>query len=122
MKHLPNEKMLEMLKTLTPIGFIDGKPFIHIISDKHDLACYSYIWDKPTGEAIPNLHAFAQITTFHTYGAPSLFKPSIAEVLSQVPEDLKGARLYFHTVPDYENQFTADDEMHRGITTFYSTL
>lgn len=33
----------------------------------------------------------SRINTYHTYGHPAMFKPSIAEVLAQIPDDLLGS-------------------------------
>ncbi|MBS3134181.1 hypothetical protein J4214_03035 [Candidatus Woesearchaeota archaeon] len=52
----------------------------------------AFNWDpKPTRLAKSvNPNPYKKIITIHDYGAPSLFKPSIAEVLAQIPEkDIK---------------------------------
>jgi hypothetical protein len=49
----------------------------------------AFTWEpKPTRRARRvNPIPYKTIGTLHTYGAPVFFKPSIAEVLSQIPEE-----------------------------------
>jgi hypothetical protein len=47
----------------------------------------AYTWDpKPTDEAT-GLKDLREITTYHSFSYHGFFKPSIAEVLAQIPEE-----------------------------------
>lgn len=53
------------------------------------LRSIAYTWEpKPYAPAFFEIEQFAHIITYHDFGAPVLFKPSIAEVLAQIPEHL----------------------------------
>lgn len=44
-------------------------------------------WDpKKEGEARKDIEAFDMVPTFHGYGHPMFFKPSLAEALAQIPK------------------------------------
>ncbi|HXB12309.1 MAG TPA: hypothetical protein VNZ45_10005 [Bacteroidia bacterium] len=52
-----------------------------------DLKRIAFTWNlEPDGEATGLERMNAVLLTFHEYGHPSLFKPSIKEVLAQIPE------------------------------------
>jgi hypothetical protein len=53
-----------------------------------DLFGVAYTWDAKPAEPATGLAPVRDITTFHTWGYYGLFKPSIAEVLAQIPDDL----------------------------------
>lgn len=46
----------------------------------------AYTWDPQPAEKAKGLVKHKDITTHHTYGYYGFFKPSIAEVLAQIPE------------------------------------
>lgn len=48
----------------------------------------AYTWDPKPTKMREDVACFDIIRTYHKYGAPFLFKPSIAEVLAQIPEDV----------------------------------
>lgn len=116
---LPNEQLLTKLEKMTPIVFSKGEAYVHTPLDK-DLGAYSYIWCDPEGDPLPPLKEVASITTFHTYGHPNNFKPSIAEVLTQLDLILEGHQFYFNTRLAEDGAFTSDESLHRGKTTFYT--
>lgn len=66
----------------------------------------AYTWDpKPTKEAT-GLKAVADIRTYHVYGYYGLFKPSVAEVIAQIPGDLLPSVVAFEIIQHPE---TASD-------------
>ena len=77
----------------------------------------AFTWDpKPKDEAI-GLKELSQIKTFHTYGYQGFFKPSIAEVLAQIPDSLLERTVAFETVSEsveFEGQY------HLALTRLYS--
>lgn len=58
----------------------------------------SYIWDaKPAGKA-DEMTPICKLVTYHSYGAPNLFKPSIAEVVAQIPESIISRVIAFEMI------------------------
>jgi len=93
----------EMAKSIHPIITVDGKK--RMIKPV-DLFGVSYIWSpQPTFE-ISNLKELCRITTYHKWGHYVLFKPSVAEVLAQIPDEYLDAVVAFEIV---ESPETADD-------------
>ncbi len=56
--------------------------------EEPSLSQVSFIWDPVVTDAAEGLEEVTRIVTLHTFGYAALFKPSIAEVLSQIPEDM----------------------------------
>jgi hypothetical protein len=89
----------------------------------------AFTWDpKVVGESHSDLVELARIRTRHDYGAPALFKPSLAEVLVQIPDDLLDKVVAFQTFPEYDpaigamSQFTEDSEQHEATTVLYARV
>jgi hypothetical protein len=53
-----------------------------------NLRTIAFTWSPVFGDVFAGLEPAKTVKTLHTHGAPSLFKPSIAEVLAQAPDDL----------------------------------
>ena len=66
-----------------------------------------------------NPNPYKSIETIHSYGAPVFFKPSIAEVLAQIPEDDIGRCVAFETNP---LGFTEGSSYHLAQTRLYEKL
>ncbi|TAL35908.1 MAG: hypothetical protein EPN97_06805 [Alphaproteobacteria bacterium] len=84
-----------------------------------DIETVAFAWDPERVEKAKGLTPLRAITTVHSYGAPSFFKPDISEVLAQIPPELLDRVSAFTTEPDYDNQFTQGGSYHRGVTTLY---
>ena len=67
------------------VALVKGKPIV-----TGDIVGTSYTWDPKFDESrkVPELKPLGDITTFHGYGYYGMFKPSIAEVLAQIPDVL----------------------------------
>jgi hypothetical protein len=64
-----------------------------------DLNNVSYTWDpKLLPTPVTNLNSLGEFRCLHGYGHPSLFKPSIAEVLRQIPASMLEGATYFEMV------------------------
>lgn len=63
-----------------------------------DLRNEAFTWDPKITRRADNLVKHATIRTLHTYGYYGFFKPSIAEVLAQIPADLIEQTVAFETV------------------------
>ena len=97
---MPLEEIESRAERIKPI--INGK-----VVDCPDLVSTAYTWDpKFKDEVLPELKVLQTICTYHGYGHYSLFKPSIAEVLAQIPDDLLQQVVAFEIVDRPE---TAED-------------
>lgn len=82
----------------------EGDPYT--IEPKH-IFNMAYNWDpKPVERITEELVPLRDITTYHAYGYYQFFKPSVAEVLAQIPEDLVDRVAYFEIV--WEPETAAD--------------
>jgi len=98
----------------------DDKGDLYFIEDV-DPRKIAFTWDpKPARMAEEvNPNPYKTIKTIHSYGAPVLFKPSIAEVLAQIPEDDIGRCVAFET--DHLG-FTEGSSYHLAQTRLYEKL
>jgi hypothetical protein len=79
---MPLEDIEFRAERIKPI--INGK-----VVDCPDLVSTAYTWDpKFKDEVLPELKVLQTIRTYHGYGYYGFFKPSIAEVLAQIPGNL----------------------------------
>jgi hypothetical protein len=92
---VPKERIEELGGRIRPVvRFALGKDGLFRSHKGHphyiepvDLFGIAYTWDpKPTTQ-VSGLKPLADIRTYHTYGYQGFFKPSIAEVLAQIPEE-----------------------------------
>jgi hypothetical protein len=86
--HIPeitNERLNELLLRIKPVVEFNGVK--HWIKKCHprDVA---YTWDARKAGKAPALKELRAIRTYHTYGYHGMFKPSIAEVIAQIPADI----------------------------------
>ena len=80
----------------------------------------SYPWTLKPGKEMVNLEEIAKVNTYHTFSFSGFFKPTVAEVLSQICDWWR---------PDYylvDGPETLDDQWelaqtshHRAVTTLY---
>ncbi len=91
----------------------DGKPYY---IKNVDLRSTAFTWDpKPTRQA-KGLVQLESIITNHNYGYYGFFKPSIAEVLAQIPEGYKDQCCAFETIVD---DVFINDSVHTTNTILY---
>jgi len=100
---VPKEEIIARALRIKPTVRFDGiLRYIKAV----DLFNTAYAWDPEPGEVAPAFTKIAEITTYHTYGFYGFFKPSVAEVLAQIPDDLLDRVNAFEIVGAPE---TADD-------------
>lgn len=85
--NISDEEIANLLRTISPL-----------VRNDLDVLCtfkpvdprrMSFIWDPKELKPLPyKVKELRRIRTLHTYGHPALFKPSVAEVLSQLPKDV----------------------------------
>ena len=89
-----------------PLSFLKPQDGYLSFIKPPDLFNVAYTWDpKPTKEAT-GLKAVADIRTYHVYGYYGLFKPSVAEVIAQIPANLLPTVVAFEII---QNPETASD-------------
>lgn len=87
-----NELMRRYLKT-KPIAEFHGVKYWLRDYSLRELKTSSYIWyvvddrREPVGNDLSNC-TYRDIECLHTYGFPGFFKPTISEILAQIPEDI----------------------------------
>jgi hypothetical protein len=94
------------------------------IVDPTDLRAVSFIWSPVAADKSTGLSPATTVVTLHTYGAPVCFKPSIAEVLAQAPEDWQTYAAYSIEGPEDAEALNRDHEAthagyHVAVVTYY---
>ena len=83
----------------------------------------AFTWEPKAAGVASGLKKIGSIITYHTYGYYGCFKPSIKEVLAQIPKELLAKVCAFETVmysDDINGLLTPDQEYHKGKTTLYA--
>lgn len=103
---------------ITPLAIRDGE-LVEI--DRVDPVDVAYLWDPTYLGVAQDMEPVVDIRTFHTYGAPSLFKPSIGEVIRQIPpallDDIDAFSLSFDD--DTSGAFADSGRLHTATATLY---
>ena len=104
---MPEDDIRRLAETIKPIvRFAEGKEglfrseqgFPYRI-EPVDLFKTAYTYDpKPTTRFEGELVPLRDITTYHSYGYYGCFKPSVAEVLAQIPDDIVDQVVAFEIV------------------------
>ena len=81
---ISDERLAELVERIKPTCRFNGE-LRHI--EPVDPRRVAYTWDPKPAEVAEGLELLADVRTYHSYGAPNMFKPSIAEVLAQIPEE-----------------------------------
>ena len=122
---ISNEKLKSLLASIRPVlDFPDeGKCFVKPVDPRR----VSYIWDPTSDGSAKDLKPICDIETYHEFGYYGLFKPSIAEVLAQIPEDKLDQVVAFEiveqprTAEDLNRQMNAIHAgFHKATTRLYS--
>ncbi len=81
------ERVIELVEGIHPVVKHDERLWYIESVDPWKTA---FNWDPTLRREATDLEPLQTVRTLHTYGAPVFFKPSIAEVLAQLPEDIAG--------------------------------
>ena len=83
---IDGERLAELVERIKPIVDFPrkGKCYIKPV----DPSKVAYTFDPKPTEPAGDLVTLDDITTYHGYGYYGIFKPSIAEVLAQIPTEL----------------------------------
>ena len=125
-KYIPdisNERLHELALRIKPVIKIKGK--LRYIR-KVGLKTIAFTWDpKPTSQA-EHLKPIDDIITYHTWAYYGFFKPTIAEVLAQIPEHLVDQVCAFRIIKHPENagdlnvqRDVVNDGYHKAVTRLY---
>lgn len=82
---ISDAKLAILLRRLTPLVEYAGALWTIKLPDPRRVA---FTWNPIRIDRALDLEETVWIRTLHRYGAPSFFKPSIAEVLAQIPSAL----------------------------------
>lgn len=106
---ITDDQIREMLMVMTPMVSVGDVFYRQIDIVGVDCRTVSYMWSpKPFGpELIADTAAESTIPTYHTFGAPVFFKPSLAEVLGAILRFTKDWRKvrYFSMTSDAPKVF-----------------
>ncbi len=117
---VPEDRIRELGERIKPVMMFarrgqrlsrSGRGFLYYL-EPVDLFGIAYTWDpKPTTRAT-GLRTLTDITTYHSWGHYSLFKPSIAEVLAVIPEQFLDKVVAFEIIeqPETAADFNRDIE------------
>lgn len=81
----------EIEKNVHPAIIREDKLF-RINNMARDIFSTSFVWDPKIEEEITGVSLVGRYITLHTNGYPLFFKPSIGEVLVQLPEELVASK------------------------------
>jgi hypothetical protein len=120
---VPEERIRELAKRIRPVFnfgpgvFRGGLRYIEPV----DLFGIAYTWDpEPAGKA-SGLVLLRDIRTYHSYGYYGLFKPNIAEVIAQVPEEDLEEAVAFEIIehPELASDLSKDEESKEALDAGY---
>lgn len=97
---ITEEKLNNLIQKIHPVIRKDDKLYLIEIPDFRNTA---YTWDAQITKEFSNLKEVTRIKTHHYCGYYGFFKPSIAEVLSQIPENLIDKINAFEIIGDIDS-------------------
>jgi hypothetical protein len=97
-------RILELAQRIKPVVTFEEEGCCYI--KPVDMFSESFTWDPEPASKATGLKLLCDITTYHPYGYYGSFKPSIAQVLLQIPSEHLGKVVAFEIVKHPE---TADD-------------
>jgi hypothetical protein len=97
-----SDEMLQMRASrIRPLLTFDGE--LYSIVPTRDLRSISFMWNPIRSYRAGPLRQLADVRMFHSFGAPSLFKPTIAEVIAQIPERYSAVTCAFEVIRHPQN-------------------
>ncbi len=97
---ISDELIKQLSERIKPLVEHEGVLFYIEEVDPRDIA-FTY---SPTRTNQANsLEPVVSMPTLHVYGAPAFFKPSVAEVLAQIPAGYTDQVVAFQTAPNQES-------------------
>lgn len=115
---ISKEELNKRYDTIKPIVDLDGKKYLLRDFTEEELKKYVYTSNVTQDKReIVNMDKYVSLVDYdfeclHTYGYYGIFKPTIAEVLAQIPEDLASLVCAFEII---EKPETLEDLMKNKI-------
>ena len=100
---ITDERLAELAERIKPV--IRKNDVLYSIKPV-DLRKIAFIWDPTEDGEAPALESIGEIRTYHKFGHPGFFKPSIAEVLAMIPDEFINNVEFFEIIESPKN---ADD-------------
>lgn len=82
---LTDDQIASMLEHIHPVVRSDGELYYIRPIDPRNV---SFIWDPTTTKVATDLNEITKIFSLHTWGYYGMFKPSVEEVLSMIPQHM----------------------------------
>jgi hypothetical protein len=111
-RELTDEQLATLVAKVTPL-VRRGDSLHNVDFSRIDPRNVAFTWTQAVTDVALNLEQHSIITTLHTFGAPSFFKPTIAEVLEMLPEDLPSDIVAFEVVGPHDS----GDLVHQRVAT-----
>jgi hypothetical protein len=93
---VPRERTVALAERIKPV-VRDERNTLRYIKPV-DLFSASFLWEPTLLGSAADLREIGRITTYHTFGHLLFFKPSVAEVLAQIPDTYLGAAIAFEVI------------------------
>lgn len=117
---ISDQRLKQLAKKIRPV-VKNSKGVLHFIKPV-DLKTVAFTWSPNFDEEARSLAPLKTIRTFHGYGYYGMFKPSIAEVLAQIPADLEDQVVAFETHgPETADDFYKDEETKKAFDEGFHT-
>lgn len=111
------ERLMQLMK---PVARFGEDKWLHTIMPVNPRNV-AFTWDPSPAEKLTDAFEVARIETYHTCGYIACFKPTITEVLAQIPKHLIDETEFFETLKgDCVGCFSQGDG-HRTVTILYSS-
>lgn len=127
---ISNRAIDEMLSVMRPVMQVGQRRYREIDIDNPRIhrRNQSYLWDAKAARPVRIYHgalSSKSIITFHTYGAPALFKPSLAEVCAGIRwsvKDWRGIHWFYLEACEPMQEKSAGKMMQQGFHIAICTL
>jgi len=88
---ITDERLNELAARIKPVhnfGKRRGRCYVKPMKRGDYLRGVAYTWEPRPADKVEDLRPISDIRTYHTFGYYGFFKPSIAEVLAQIPPEV----------------------------------
>jgi len=108
------EEIKDLRTRIRPVGVEDGEFFFYAPCDPWT---QSFPWGERDPAPVGTLVEKSRHRTLHAYGYPGFFKPSLAEVLAQIPREELDDVVAFRTIgPETaDDMYRHPEEYHEGF-------
>jgi hypothetical protein len=117
---LTEDRLTQLAGKIRPV-VRNSQGVLHYIKPV-DLKNVAFTWSPNLDEEAISLTPVKTIRTLHGYGYYGFFKPSIAEVLAQIPADIEDRVVAFETHgPETADDFYKDEETKKAFDAGFHT-